>query len=329
MKASPTARGRNSAHFTVLRANNVVLWLAATAIVLTVVFGDLPGHGRASAVLQDSCHAPAFAALALIGFLLLARRSTPEAFSLRAALARCLGLITLTVILGAATEGLQWLLGRDADPNDVLRDLTGSAVTASLWLFISLSSIPGPAARAARALAVIACMGALAYWGSPLLECARAYWSRSAEFPVLARFHGDRDLYFVTTRVRDARIVPPGALRLVLDSGPWPGVTLDEPVPDWSPYRTLALDVSNPGTTALPLQLRVDDRTHNGQFDDRFNTTFALPPGARQTLRISLETIARGPRARRMDLSHIARLILFRDGGAPDQVLLLYQIWLQ
>lgn len=311
------------------QVRNELLWVAVAAILLTVIFGDLPGEGHIAAVLQDSCHAPAFAALTLIGLILLGRRHAPQQPMLRALLARCAGVVGMAVLLGAATEGVQWLVGRDADPNDVLRDFIGAGGMACAWLYLSLRSSPEPSARLIHVMALLACIGATAWWASPLVECGRAYWDRSGQFPVLARFQSQRDLYFITSTATDARIVAPGALRLVLDSGPWPGVSLDEPVPDWRGYRTLALDVANPGPAPLPLQLRVNDRRHNGHTDDRFNTEFSLPPSTRLTIRIALEDIAHAPRARRMDLGRISQLILFRDTGAPDQVLLLHRIWLQ
>jgi hypothetical protein len=79
----------------------------------------------------------------------------------------------------------------------------------------------------------------------------------------------------------------------------------------------------------LPLRFRVNDRAHRGAADDRFNTDLLVPAGARTTFRFPLEQIARSPRTRRMDMSRITQVILFRSGGAPDQVVRLYRIWLE
>jgi hypothetical protein len=310
-------------------ANAGVLWGAAGAIVLTVVFGNLPGRGRLSAVLQDSCHAPAFAALALIGFLLLARRNALRSGSLRALLLRCLSVITLAVVLGAATEGLQWLLGRDADPEDVVSDFTGATGMAALWLYVHLRS-RGGSPTVARGICLLVCLAALLWWAGPLAECARAYWNRYRQFPVLAQFRAERDLYFVTSSGSQTRIVAPGGLFLRLDSGAWPGLTLSEPMPDWRGYRTLLLDLGNPDDRPLPLQLRIDDgRPNTGRAENRFNTSLSLAPRVRATLRVPLQDIARGPRTRALDLGDIVQLILFRDGGAAGQELLVYGIALQ
>ncbi|MDB6087224.1 MAG: hypothetical protein JWN85_8 [Gammaproteobacteria bacterium] len=94
----------------------------------------------------------------------------------------------------------------------------------------------------------------------------------------MAQFRAPRDLYFLTASAR-MRIVaatwgtePVGsgtAVQVVLDSGRCPGITLPEPVPDWHSYGALAVDLSNSGSTSLPLHLRVNDREHSGTFDDR------------------------------------------------------------
>lgn len=323
------------------------LWLAGAAIVLTVIFGELPGEGRYLAVLQNSCHAPAFAVLSLIALTLLARharrlegitgaRTRPIA---RTVFVQSAATVTAMLLLGAATEGVQGLLGRDAELEDVVSDVIGSLGATGLWAYVQLRASAETAPRVGRSVALLACAGALVIWISPLLECAHAYWDRDMQFPVLAQFRSQRDLYFVTGSALQGRIVAVGrgagpgqsgtALQVVLDSGRWPGITLSEPVPDWHSYGVLALDVSNPGSSALPLHLRVNDHEHSGAFDDRFNTRLLLPPRVRTTIHIPLEQIAGSPRSRRMDMRQIAAVILFRDGGAPDQAVVLHRVWLE
>src|SRR6185437_10340505 len=268
----------------------IPLWIAAAAVVLTVIFGDLPGNTQYMAVLQNGCHAPAFAVLSLIGQVLLTKRVRP-------ALARALTVVLAMVLVGIATEGVQSLIGRIAG--------------------------------------LVVCAAAAAYWLLPLAQCAQAYWERWTQFPVLAQFRSPRDLYFVSSSGTDTRIVAVGphdgglALQTVLDSGPWPGITLFELMPDWRGYHRLEVDLSNAGQTALPLNLRVNDRAHRGETDDRFNLELVLQPAERRTLSIPLESIASSPRSRRMDMSQISQLILFRGGGAPNQVVRLHRIWLE
>ena len=312
----------------VRRLGPIPLWIAAAAVVLTVIFGDLPGNTQYMAVLQNGCHAPAFAVLSLIGQVLLTKRVRP-------ALARALTVVLAMVLVGIATEGVQSLIGRDAELEDVSNDLAGAAGGMALWLNWQWRRRTDTSARIGRIAGLVVCAAAAAYWLLPLAQCAQAYWERWTQFPVLAQFRSPRDLYFVSSSGTDTRIVAVGphdgglALQTVLDSGPWPGITLFELMPDWRGYHRLEVDLSNAGQTALPLNLRVNDRAHRGETDDRFNLELVLQPAERRTLSIPLESIASSPRSRRMDMSQISQLILFRGGGAPNQVVRLHRIWLE
>jgi len=328
-------------------AQRTVLWVAAAAIVLTVVFGRLPALGKYSNVLQDSCHAPAFAALTLIALALLRLHRLTGAsgaqrldlLPTRRVLLTCIGMVLLMILLGAVTEIVQGVLGGDAEVGDLVSDGVGALGAGSLVIYLHLSTLKGSGARTGRRLSLLLGALLLLYWVTPILECAHAYWARFAQFPVLAQFRSPADLYFATTNVNDVRFLPgtrgtdgavsSGGLRMVLDSGSWPGITLFEPSPDWRGYRVLALDLTNAGSSALPLWVRIDDRPYNGTFEDRFTTEFVLLPHERKTVRIRLEDIARSPRKRRMDMAHLAQLLLFRAGSAPDQVVVVHRIWLQ
>jgi hypothetical protein len=311
-----------------------LLWVAAAVIVFTVIFGDLPGHGKYAGVLQDSCHAPAFGALSVIALILLARWSkAPHTLLMQNA-----AVVLLMLVLAVTTELVQGLLGRDAELDDVVSDVVGSLGATGVWTLLQLRTSTEPAARAGRLVAALVCIATFGYWIQPMVTCAAAYWHRAAQFPVLAQFHSQRDFYFLHSGGSKSRIVAtPGtdgdagdtALEVDLDHGRWPGITLFEPAPDWRPYRTLAIDLGNPGSRALLLHVRVNDRTHNDEFDDRFNDSISLPPGTRTTFRIPLEKIASSPHGRRMDMGRVATLILFHDGGAPGEVLRLQRIWLE
>jgi hypothetical protein len=324
-----------------------LLWTAAIVIVFTVVFGDLPGEGKYAGLLQDSCHAPAFAVLSLITLILLGRRAQRREaaatgqtnVSNRALLAQCALTVGAMCLVGCATELLQGLLGRDAELGDVMSDVAGSLGAASVWSYLQLRSA-GRAARTGRVLAILVCAGVFAWWVAPLLECASAYWHRNSQFPVLAQFRSERDLYLLDRGGLETRLVaaaadsqrpsaPTTALQVTLGAGRWPGIALLEPVPDWHAYRTLALDLDNPGATPLTLHLRVNDRQHDGSFDDRFNTSLVLPPHARTIQKFPLQQIASAPRTRSMDLHRIATVILFHDGAAPGQVFLVQRAWLE
>jgi hypothetical protein len=328
------------------RLDTTALVLMGVAIVATVVFGELPGESKYWGVLQNGCHAPAFATLALIMAALISRRGrspvaagSPQTRAvIRTALLQAVAVVAVMLLLGSATEILQGMLGRDEEFDDVVSDVVGASGAAALWLYATLRGNSHPGARLGRIGALLACAALAAYWAAPLVRCGLGYWARDAHFPVLAQFQTQRDLYFVATGPAPPKIVPiqqsaaaavSSALLVTLESGRWPGLTLTEPVADWRGFREISLDLGNPGTAVLPLRLRISDRAHNGAFDDRFNTRLLLPPLARTTFRIPLEQIATSPRTRRMDLDRVAELILFRDGGAAGQAVLVHRIWLQ
>ena len=66
---------------------------------------------------------------------------------------------------------------------------------------------------------------------------------------------------------------------------------------------------SNP---AEPLELivKLQDKIHNGEVDDRFHRIVRLTPG-RHEVRIPLSEVAGAPRGRRMDLTRMGMLQFF------------------
>jgi hypothetical protein len=246
--------------FLLRRLGITPLLLGAVAIVATVVFGELPGEGKYSGVLQDGCHAPAFATLTLIASALLAKRPQLSRVvwrpsgAARIALAQAVAVVVLMALLGGATEILQGLVGRDEEFDDVVRDVVGASGAACLWLYVTLRGNPHASVRLGRIAALLACSVLAVYWAAPLVRCGLAYWTRDARFPILAQFQSSRDLYFVVDpanpqaasieHLPDAAATA-AALRVSLDNGRWPGMTLTEPVHD--PFAATVAN-QRPGT---------------------------------------------------------------------------------
>jgi len=296
--------------------------LGTAAILLIVVFAEVPGFSKLSNVLQNSGHAPAFGAICLLLVGLFPANSMGLWRRLSYA-------FVITVCLGIATELAQAVLHRDAEVEDVIHDAIGAL--GALGFYTAYAQARHQASRTSRITALLGvAIGTVCVViaSAPLVICLAAYWHRGAEFPVIAQFHSPLDMYFVQPTDPEATIVN-GALHVSLNEGEWPGVELSEPSPDWSHYQELWVDVSNPGDTALPLGIRVNDRRHNFSYDDRFTESFTIAPRTRLTMHYSLDDIARAPRGRRMDLSNIATIIIFRNGAVAGQSLLLHRIWLQ
>jgi hypothetical protein len=289
----------------------LALGLLALAVPALALIGRLPSHPIIFGVLNDAAHAPVFAVQAwlLLKFLQLATGwSRPV---------QCGAAFVLAVTTGAVVELVQPILGRGAEWRDLLTDAMGAA------LGLALAAWHG-AWRGKRLWATLAVLLGLAIcW--PVVEAAAGYALRAGRFPELFWIATTPDRYFlrvqgasgVKARLPQALARPgdPDSLAVRIAAGHWPGIALIEPEPDWSAYDGLVLDLSNPADEALALVLRVHDRRHDNQPDDRFNARIVLAPGQRSRLEFPLAQIAAGPAARTLDLSAIAGVILYADQG--------------
>jgi hypothetical protein len=195
---------------------------------------------------------------------------------------------------------------------------------------------PVTAPRTRRLLWLTIVVGLLAA-ATPLANVALDYRARAALFPVLLDPAAPRGLAFVSSFGRPVVPAPlpsqlaPGdsgrlALRVTLDEGRWPGVTLDEPVADWRGWRAIVVEVANPSDEPLGLTLRVNDRAHDNRFEDRYNQHLALQPRARHRFEFPLEAIERAPEGRTMDLAQVQKLLVFHVGPAPGRSFYLERI---
>jgi hypothetical protein len=165
----------------------------------------------------------------------------------------------------------------------------------------------------------------------PLIGLTTAYLKRDRAFPVLIDFDAGWPLHFIKTPGARLSIVPaptewhaPEESRaglLKLHPARYPGLSLLEPVADWSGYTYLAFHIYSENRETRTLILRVHDRQHNYRFDDRFNTKLTVAPGD-NTFRIPLEKIRSAPRDRKMDMTEIVNMTIFAI--EPEQALQYY-----
>jgi hypothetical protein len=313
------------------------LVVAAVFLVGLALTAKVPASSRFLLVLHDAAHAPFGAGLALVAFAGLGHwRGAPGGH------ARYLLAFALSMLLGGAVEIAQGFVGRGPSLYDLYTDGLGSACAlAGLGAGSAWRSADAAARRRWPWAAVVALLaGALA--AAPIVEAALAYARRAALFPVIAEFERRTDEFFLTLWSADATLEPLPAqwrrdgdprlsLRLEALPGSWPGVAHDEPERDWRRHRTLLVDVTNPSAAPLPLTLRVHDLAHDLRAADRFNRDFVIPPSSRQLLRIPLGDIEAGPAGRRLDLGHVAGLVLFAPGAEaqPGRVFFVTRIWLE
>ena len=285
-------------------------------LLLLVVFAKFHEPTRFAHALQKLAHPVTFGAIALL-FLTLPRRETPRRFG------SYVVAFVLTVLCGAGTEVAQAFVARDPSLLDVLRDALGAGT--ALAGFATL--LPGADARgrgAWRAMGALFAFVGFAIMLGPIAISLAAYAHRDLHYPALLEACSPLDRYFLSAEGADVKVVPsPGpaespcgsALRVEFGTVRYAGISVDEPYPDWRTARTLVLDLRNPGESDLSLVVRVHDRAHIYQFQDRFNREFTLRARERLEIAIPIAEIEHAPASRLMDLSQIAGVIVFRYRG--------------
>lgn len=311
--------------------------LGIVALMLFLTLGRPPSDAYGWRTLFDLGHVPLFGVTALLMLrvvrVLRAGRPPESADFVLALLA--------TAVLSLVSEAAQ--IGhpqRDATIGDAASNLLGAAC----FLAIAAARRPGPwrslgqdGPIAAR-LVLLAAGLALLLAFLPLAGVAWHYGMRYAAFPVVADLtRGWQQPFLSVARSELAQVPAPAGwteqsgrrvARLMFRDAPWPGFTVREPRPDWSGYELLRFQVWSELEAPVEIVLRVDDGRRDRPHSDRYNGSLIVTPGLND-FSVPLATIARGPRARLMDLSDISQFILF--SRRPDEPFELYfsPIWLE
>jgi VanZ family protein len=284
-----------------------ILWLPA-GIVSVLLFVGGPGYHspRSLVAVWDLGHIVAFS---LWSFLLITWKPVEEAPP-----ARQWWMVALFCLVGGgATEGIQFLLGRDASLWDFLRDILGGGITLT-WFTPWSRTVPRRVRGIVRSLSasilLVACL--------PLAVALCDEGIARAQFPLLSdfetafeedRWHGNANSSVDRSVARHGK----ASLRVEMDTSLYSGVSLLYFPRDWTGYRFLRLDVFNPSSEEIKITCRIHDRWHEEgeqRYEDRFNMRFLLRQGWND-LRIDLGEVARAPVGRTMDLGEIRGMGFF------------------
>lgn len=318
------------------------------AIAIQVLWGAPRGHMLWSAVF-DAGHAPLFgvvAVAALQGLVILARArgrgpsregagAAPPSTRVPRPLLYLAALL-FSIGIGGLTEASQYFGLRDADPRDFAHDVYGALAFLALAYALDRHAphrlwggrIPARLTRAVLALGAAALLLAVAV---PVLQVARDYLGRNRAFPSICDFEAGWERRFVGPRDADLdRVpVPEGWLlaqgsaahgapdgenervgRLTFHVAIYPALHIMEPYPDWSGYDRLVFEIYAKLDAPRELSFRINDNRHDNTYADRFNRILTIAPGLNR-YEIELEDVARGPRNRRLDLTHVRNASLF------------------
>ncbi len=163
----------------------------------------------------------------------------------------------------------------------------------------------------------------------PSAVTAVAYIRRASLLPQLVQLDSRLGRHFLLAS--EAHMVPAGdgSVRVQPHRGRWPGLSLEEVWPDWRGYSTLVIDLSNTGTQAFWVYVRIDDRRPDPHYSERYNQQFQLAPLSRRVIRIPLAEIESAPVGSKIDLAHIRRILLFEDGSTPTYAFYLNSLKLE
>jgi VanZ family protein len=299
------------------RASYLILLFVCSALLLFVPLPIPPTY--AGRTIENAGHVPLFFVVTLAAIFALKGKPRFGGWRLYVA-AGAIG-----IGLGLLSEVVQKPLARDASWEDVGADAIGAMCALAVYaLFDKASGIR----RWHRVVATLVMVTCVVVYLSPIYTMARAYLHRNGQFPVIASFHSRMELYW-TMSIGVKREIVDDALEVIFVTGDTPGIGFHEPVPDWTYFGWLVLDVENPGAETLKLGVRVHDKLHNWQYNDRFNRNYDLGAGERRTIRISIDDIRQGPRARTMDMTRISNISLFRGATTGSRQLRIHTIRLE
>jgi len=150
----------------------------------------------------------------------------------------------------------------------------------------------------------------------PIIVSSIDKWNMERTFPVLISFETPFELSRLlendetVNRTQSHATEGDYSIHVQLTPGEYPGITIKHIMEDWRGYSYLSFDVFIEGLSSLPLTIRINDRTHNEKYEDRYNQTFNLQPGLNHVT-ISLSEVEHAPKGRLMDMEHISILCLF------------------
>jgi hypothetical protein len=262
----------------------------------------------------DAGHAPLFGVIALL-FLWVARGR--EGLQRRGASVPYLVAFGAAVVVGVASEAVQFFAPRDSDPVDLVRNAVGAAAflvfvgTMDAALRQRLGGLARLALRAVCLLAIVAVF-------LPVVTIGVVYAQRARAMPVVCDL--DANWSGALIELVNAELTfdspPPGwnasgqVARLVLYPARHPRIQIEEPYPDWSEHRRLRFELFLDGPHPQKLTLRIHDGHHDHRRGDRFNRKLRLQPGF-TAIEVELDDVRTAPRKREMDMRLIRSVQLY------------------
>ena len=301
------------------RRFRIFLLILALSAIITIFFKlKLPTHTILWREIHNAGHAPLFGILSLtvlgLSFLIFNDSLAPRHKHYLLA-------FLLTVTIGALTEFIQIFGSGDADIFDLLRDAIGAASFLGVAMVFDkevgfvANRLKGRHRLAIGLISILLFLSAFV----PVALWTRAYIERNVAFPSLANFGSYWGRKFINTWDCDFKKVSGPAAdgqegkvvgRFDLHKADYPGFKITEPVPDWTAYNRLVIDLECTSGTPVKLAVRIEDRAYNRNYGDRFNYSQMIPNGPSQIV-LPFEIIRFAPETREMDMQKIDAIYIF------------------
>ena len=306
-----------------------MIGLAVAAALLLAVwhFARLPGDGPLIGPLHSAAHFPLFGLLAVIVFIALRRFATPGRQSPWGVYG---GTLVVMLMISSVTEWSQQFTERDASLWDVAVNMAGTVTALALIALYDRQVAEFTQTRLRKLSLALLPVILAALVLLPVAGISAALMKRDADFPCLVCPKNRVDLWMIDRNGASVRLAAgpdrETHLEILMKTSAFPGVSWEWPVKDWRGFDALVLELGNPGPLPLDLTLRIDDLHHNFRFTDRFNQRVTLQASSRSRACILLTDVENAPEARQMDLSGIARLMLFSSEASHGSRFRIYGI---
>ncbi len=221
-------------------------------------------------------------------------------------------LVIATCVFGVFIEFMQLAVGRSAEINDILSDVSG-CILALLFHSNKKSQL---GKKNTKVIVIVIILFLLVLHKNIFQIPVNDYYTYQ-QFPVLI----DPQTPFEITKLdneslsslKKITVNDESYFQLIFSKAEYSTVMMGYFPLDWSDYEYLEINLYNPEDQELEINCRIHDLPHldNDQvFDDRFNRTFILEPGNNQ-LQISVNEILNSPVSRKLNSEKMASVGLF------------------
>jgi len=236
-------------------------------------------------------------------------------------------------IIGISIELIQIKMLRDADALDLLRNLSGIITFMGIDYFLIKKRRQEALISSKKDLSILtlSCL-ALILSLLPISTLLIAYNIRNNAFPTVISFNSIFLKYFYTTHnatiFNDIKQAPLGFNLVEFKQSPLTGISIVEPIPNWQGYSAFCFNIYTPLKDNIKITLRINDRLHNFDYNDRFNQSFYVNTTLKKHC-FKLSDIANSPKNRTMDLTQITNIQLFQLPAKNTVRFYLSHFWLE